>query len=638
MPPIREPQPTDPQTQQQQSVLPPMPALAQPVPAQPDATQRANRTPMRTAVPARAVNMAPSMARGDSAAPLVNGNYDVVLDVPNVSVDEIVLDVDGVNAHVALDAKVAKLVEISAGADVGIQRVYLGIRGVQAEAHLMVDLDNVTAIVSRVLTTLDNNPEIITGLYNTLNNTVSTVGNVANTALQPNGVVSQAVNTVGQVANTALQPNGVVSQAVNTVGNVANTALQPGGVASQLVETVGGTLNNLTGQGGLLSVTGVNALGNTLVRTVDASGRLIEGTLDGTGKLVSQTGIGNVLNLPAISQTVNPATGQILRTVQDVSGALIQVTLDNAGKVLGTTVLNAAGQASNTVGQVGNTVGQIGNTVGKVTNGVAGGRSVAVGNLVGPPFPGEGGAANLVNGVTGSVGGLLGGVQQIVLGSKTNAQGQTVQQIVDAAGSILERVINTASGQIVSTKALGNVLTLPVVKQSQLSNGSIVRTVRDATGSLLEITLSPNGLLQMVKPLTAGATKTAGDVARTATDAVAPVAGAVAPATSALTGTVNSVAASVYDPAMVLSNTTNEQGQAVQRVVDQLGNITERTLNAAGQMMIRKHSRNARLLPLVRESVDQVGQTIRVVRDTSGTLIQLTFATDGKLTGVKVLH
>ena len=169
-----------------------------------------------------------------------DGIYDIVLDVPNLSVDEIVLDVNGVQAHVALDARVAKLVQLSAGADVAIQRVYLGIRGVQAEAHLKVDLDNVATIVDRVLTTLDRNPEIVSGLLATIDNTV---------------------NTVGGVANTALQPGGIVSDALNTVGGIANTALAPGGAVSQLVGAVGGTLNNLTGQGGLLSVAGVNALG-----------------------------------------------------------------------------------------------------------------------------------------------------------------------------------------------------------------------------------------------------------------------------------------------------------------------------------------------------------------------------------------
>ena len=443
-----------------------------------------------------------------------DGIYDIVLDVPNLSVDEIVLDVNGVEAHVALDARVAKLVELSAGADVVIQRVYLGIRGVQAEAHLKVDLDNVATIVDRVLTTLDRNPEIVSGLLATIDNTV---------------------NTVGGVANTALQPGGVVSEALNTVGGIANTVLQPGGAVSQLVGAVGGTLNNLTGQGGLLSVAGVNALGNTLIRTVDASGRLVEGTLDGTGKLVTSTGIGNVLNLPVLSQTLNPSTGQILRTVQDVSGALIQVTLDNAGKVLGTTVLRQAtglggqvlgavgptasaatqslgGVVGGIAGTAGGVTGAVGNVAGAVPNIVGGqrgrvesvsGGEVAIGSLIGPTNP----LGNVAGGVTGAVGGALGTVQQLVLTSTLNAQGQTVQRVVDAAGALLERVVNPATGQVLSTRSLGNVLSLPLVREQLQSNGSLLRVVRDATGNLLELNIGQDGVLKGVKSIASDALK-----------------------------------------------------------------------------------------------------------------------------------
>ena len=199
-----------------------------------DTTRLAAATPtsrvgVRPVTPVRPVSRVDSIRQRSIGT---DGVYDVVLDVPNVSIEEIVLQVDGVRAHVSLDARVAKLVQLSVGADVGIERVHLGIRGVQAEAHLRVDLDNVATIVDRVLTTIDRNPEIVAGLLKTLETTVATVGSVANTALQPGGVVSDAVRTVGGVATTALQPGGVVSEALQTVGGVANTALQPGGVVS----------------------------------------------------------------------------------------------------------------------------------------------------------------------------------------------------------------------------------------------------------------------------------------------------------------------------------------------------------------------------------------------------------------------
>ncbi|MGH7464987.1 MAG: hypothetical protein ACREK1_07415, partial [Longimicrobiales bacterium] len=70
-------------------------------------------------------------------------HYDVVLEVPELSVEEIELTVAGLRAQLALDALAANLVSVSAGAVVGIDRVELGIYGVLAEAYLYVDLDNV---------------------------------------------------------------------------------------------------------------------------------------------------------------------------------------------------------------------------------------------------------------------------------------------------------------------------------------------------------------------------------------------------------------------------------------------------------------------------------------------------------------
>jgi hypothetical protein len=60
------------------------------------------------------------------------------------------------------------LVQITAGVDVGIQQVQLGIVGVLAEAYLYVDLDNVARIVGRVVQTLDRNPPILTQVLKTV--------------------------------------------------------------------------------------------------------------------------------------------------------------------------------------------------------------------------------------------------------------------------------------------------------------------------------------------------------------------------------------------------------------------------------------------------------------------------------------
>ncbi|HEU4523063.1 MAG TPA: hypothetical protein VFT12_13730 [Thermoanaerobaculia bacterium] len=220
---------------------------------------------------------------------------DVVLDVPDLSVDSIALDVENLDVHLALDARVANLVKLTAGADAGIDNVKLEIVGVEAEAYLVVRLDRVADIVERALKTIDENPEIITRLLQTVDRTVGTVGDIANTTLQPGGVVSQTVGTVGRTLDNVTAPEGLLSQTVNT-------------------------------------------LGQTVQRTVDTTGRIVERTVDTAGKVVGDRTLGRVADLPLIRETTN-AAGQTVRRVRDTSGAIIEYTIDRAGKVLSSRIV-----------------------------------------------------------------------------------------------------------------------------------------------------------------------------------------------------------------------------------------------------------------------------------------------------------
>lgn len=226
--------------------------------------------------------------------------YDVVVEIPNLCVDRIHLDVDNLEAHVSLNARVANLVRVNAGADVYIGTVELGIQGVRAEALLLVDLDNVVQIVDEVLTFIDNNPQVVTQLVGTVGSTVRTVGGVANTALQPGGVVGRAVGAVGRTLGNLTEPGGVLTQTVNTLGQTVQTTLETGG-------------------------------------------NLVQRTLDSAGKVVSSTTAGNLLRLPVLQETTN-AAGQTVRQVRDTAGNLIEFTLDSAGEVANARVLQQARQ------------------------------------------------------------------------------------------------------------------------------------------------------------------------------------------------------------------------------------------------------------------------------------------------------
>jgi hypothetical protein len=225
-------------------------------------------------------------------------HYDVVLEVPELSVDSIGLTVADLRAVLALDANAANLVTISAGADVSIERVELEIVGVIAEAYVYVDLDNVARIVDRVVTTLDRNPQLLT------------------------------------------QVLSVVDSTVGTVSGVANTLLQPGGVAEGAVQAVGQTLNNVTVPGGVLTQT-VNTLGQTVAVTLNATGGIVEQTLDTAGNVVNSRTLGQVTSLPLVREATNTA-GQTVRTVRHTSGALLEYVVDNAGRVVSSRVLQAA--------------------------------------------------------------------------------------------------------------------------------------------------------------------------------------------------------------------------------------------------------------------------------------------------------
>jgi hypothetical protein len=86
---------------------------------------------------------------------------DVLLDVPTLKVDEIEVEVDDLLARVSLRAEVLDLLKLHVGADVELGKVALKIKGVEAQALLKVRLDNVAAIIDRVLTAVENNPELL---------------------------------------------------------------------------------------------------------------------------------------------------------------------------------------------------------------------------------------------------------------------------------------------------------------------------------------------------------------------------------------------------------------------------------------------------------------------------------------------
>ena len=167
---------------------------------------------------------------------------DVLLDIPNLSVEELTIEVANLDVHIALDARLANLLKLTAGADASIDQVKIGIKGVRAQATLIVRLDNVRAIIERTLQTLDNNPQLVTQLLSTVDNTVGTVGGVANNAVGTVGGITSSLLRNGQVLDLARAGLTEVSRTVNAQGQ---TVRQVRGTAGQLLEVVTDSANRI---------------------------------------------------------------------------------------------------------------------------------------------------------------------------------------------------------------------------------------------------------------------------------------------------------------------------------------------------------------------------------------------------------
>jgi hypothetical protein len=137
---------------------------------------------------------------------------DVLLDVPQLRVEEIILEVEDLRAHVSVQADVLNLLRLSVGADVQLGGVHLEIKGVEAQALLKVRLDKVAEIINRVLETIDHNPEIVeqivaagSELEGNVGRSVDEVAGAVESA--PGDLDGSVAETIGEVAE-----NGAIAE------------------------------------------------------------------------------------------------------------------------------------------------------------------------------------------------------------------------------------------------------------------------------------------------------------------------------------------------------------------------------------------------------------------------------------------
>ncbi|KAF4437812.1 hypothetical protein F53441_12953 [Fusarium austroafricanum] len=150
---------------------------------------------------------APGGGKGSSNSS--QGPPDVHLKVPELSVGRIELDVDNLHADINLNADIAKLVQLNAGIQVGIEKVNITIADVEAELELVVRLGHLVEIVNRTLASLDLNPALV--------NLLDSVGDIVE------GVIGAVDGLLGSITQGDTKLNFLIDNLGNIVQEVTKT-------------------------------------------------------------------------------------------------------------------------------------------------------------------------------------------------------------------------------------------------------------------------------------------------------------------------------------------------------------------------------------------------------------------------------
>jgi len=129
----------------------------------------------------------------------------------------------------------------------------------------------------------------------------------------------------------------IVDQTLTFVDNHPEVVQQLGSTLQNTVGAVGGLVNRL------LLGTVTNSLGQTVQRLIDqGTGSIIEKAVAGAGQQAIEKVVGNITQLPVISQTTD-AGGNIVKRAKDAAtNAIVQYTLSKAGKLLASSIIQAA--------------------------------------------------------------------------------------------------------------------------------------------------------------------------------------------------------------------------------------------------------------------------------------------------------
>jgi pyruvate/2-oxoglutarate dehydrogenase complex dihydrolipoamide acyltransferase (E2) component len=254
---------------------------------------------------------------------------DVLLDVPVVKLDSLHLELDNLDAHVALNAYVLDLVKLKVGVDVHLGRVALDIKGVEAQALVKVRLDHVAAVVDRVMTTLDRNPELLESLGEAVEDIGAGTGDML-------GESGEAVEDVGEGAEKALEHIGQgAGQGVGEIGEGTGQAVgQVGQGAGEAVGDVGEGAGQAVGDVGEGAGQAVGNLDELVAGIAGVGG----GGQDGAGGSVDELAEGaGELGVSAgdIAKIATKVAAQELRSAVGKEAKGLQVAAKRKAKEIG---------------------------------------------------------------------------------------------------------------------------------------------------------------------------------------------------------------------------------------------------------------------------------------------------------------
>ena len=118
----------------------------------------------------------------------------ILADVPRLS-----LDIENLKLNVSVDARIAELLNLSLVVDTELGKTDIDLKDLDAQVAAILRLDNVRAIVERVVDMIERNPHLITETLSRVGGSLEGVGKAADGALNRSGRAPGVAEKLGKL-------------------------------------------------------------------------------------------------------------------------------------------------------------------------------------------------------------------------------------------------------------------------------------------------------------------------------------------------------------------------------------------------------------------------------------------------------